>query len=109
MFVRVPDDQADARQRRQLFRGALGVATGDQNSGVGIFAMKAADGCARVLIGRRSDGAGIQDDDFRFYGDGGTLQATAEQLAFDGSAIGLGRATPKVLDMISRHGAIILG
>jgi hypothetical protein len=30
-------------------------------------------------------------------------------LAFDGGAIGLGRAAPEVLDMISRHQAIIMG
>ena len=70
--------------------------------------MNAADGGTRVLIGRRGDGAGVQDDDFGFCGGGGALQPAVEQLALDGGAIGLGRAASEVLDMISRHKAIIL-
>ena len=71
--------------------------------------MDAADGGARVLIGRCGDGAGIQDDDFGLDGGGGALQPATEQLALDGGAIGLGRAASEVLDMISRHQGIILG
>ena len=32
VLMRIPHDQADAGQRRQFFRRALGVAAGDQNS-----------------------------------------------------------------------------
>jgi hypothetical protein len=70
--------------------------------------MNAADGSTHVLIGGCRDGACVQDDDLGLYGGGGALQTTAEQLAFDGGAIGLGRATSKILNMISRHQAIIL-
>jgi hypothetical protein len=107
--VGVSDDQADTRQRRKLLRRALSVASGNQDSGGWIFAMNAADGSTRILIGRCGDGAGIQDDDFSFYGGGGTSQPTAQQLALDGGAIGLGRATSEGLNMICRHQAIILG
>ena len=71
--------------------------------------MNAAYGSTRVLIGRRGDGAGIQDDDFGFDGSAGALQSTAKQLALDSGAIGLGRAASEVLNMISRHQGIILG
>ena len=71
--------------------------------------MDAADGGTRVLIGRCGNSAGIQDDDFGFHGGRPPLHPAAEQLALDGSAIGLGRTASEVLDMISRHERIILG
>ncbi len=40
--------------------------------------MNAANGGARVLVGRRRHGAGIQDNDFGLNGRAGTLHAAVE-------------------------------
>ena len=108
VLVGISDHQADARQRRQFLGSALRVAAGHQDSRFGIFAMNAADGGTRVLIGGGGYGAGVQDNDFGFDGSGGALHAAIEQLALDGCAIRLGRAASEVLHMISRHEVIIL-
>src|ERR1035441_3899421 len=97
--MRVSDDQTDTGQRRNLLGCALSVAAGDQDSGGGIFAMNAADGSPRILIGRCGDGAGIQDNDFGLDGGRGALQSAGQQLALDGGAIGLGRAASEVIPM----------
>ncbi len=109
VLVRISHYQADAGQRRNLFRRPLRVTAGDQDSRTGVFPMNAADGSTCVLISRRGDGAGIQDDDFSLDGSAGALQSAGQQLALNGGAIGLGRAASEVLHMIRRHESIILG
>ncbi len=108
VLVRVSDDEAHARQRRQFFRSALRIAAGDQNSRLGIFAVNAANGGTRVLIGGGGHRACVQDNHFGLDGSAGALHAAVEQLALDGRAIGLGRAASEVLHMISGHSVIIL-
>jgi len=69
--------------------------------------MNAADCSARVLIGSRSDGAGVQDYDFGRAGIACAFQAAVEQLPLDGCAIGLRCTTAEVFYVIRRHKLII--
>ena len=74
---------------------------------MGIFAVNAADGRARVLVGRRGHSARVQDDHFGFAGTVGALQSMLQQLPFDGRTVGLGRTASEVLHVIRCHNAII--
>jgi len=69
--------------------------------------MNAANGGARVLIGGRGHGTGIEDDDLGIARQIGASESTREQLALERSAIGLGRATAEVLHVKGRHTTII--
>ena len=68
MFVRIADDQADARKRRDFLGSALRITAGNQDLRIGILAMNAADGGAGILIGGRGYGAGVENDDLGFVG-----------------------------------------
>ena len=107
VLVGISDDQADARQSGQLFRSALGIAAGDQNLRGRVLAMDPPDGGAHVLIGRRGDRAGVQDDDFGLARRAGARQPAIQQLTLDRGAIRLGRAASEVLHVIRRHPIII--
>ncbi len=107
MLVRIPNDPLHAGKGSQLLGCALGVAASHENLAAGIFAMYAANGGARILIGRGGYGAGIEHDELGFNRGGGTLQAALGQLAFYGSSVRLGGAAAKILDVVSRHGSIV--
>ena len=87
----------------ESLRGALRVAAGDQDTGIGILAMNAANGSAGVLVGGSRDGTGIEYDDFGSGGVAGALQSARRELALDGGTIRLGCTASEVLDMILRH------
>jgi hypothetical protein len=59
-FVGVANDPGDAFDLGKIFRGALGIAAGDEDAGRGVVALEAADDLADVLVGRGRDGAGIE-------------------------------------------------
>ena len=101
--MRVADDQADAGEFCDLFGGALRVASGDDDAGVGVLALHAADGGAGVLIGRSGDGAGVEDDDGGVCGFVGARESLLFELTFEGRAIGLRGAAAEVFDVISGH------
>ncbi len=103
MLVRVADDETHARQRRDLFRSALRVASGDYNLCVWILSPHAPDGGARILIRCGRDGASIQNHDCSLRVHGGTRDAALLELAFESSAVRLGGAATEVLYVISRH------
>ena len=63
ILVRVPDDPGHAGQSRDFLRRTLRVAAGDDDARVGLRAMDAADGLAKLVVGGRGDGAGVQDDE----------------------------------------------
>jgi CheY-like chemotaxis protein len=62
---------------------------------------------ARVLVRRRCNRAGIENDDLCLDRRRRALQAAFGELALDGSAIGLGRATAKILYVKAAHGYIV--
>ena len=71
--------------------------------------MNAPDGGAHVLVGRSSDRAGVQDDDFGLDGSASALQSTIEQLPLNRCAVGLRSAASEVLDVVGCHVLIIPG
>jgi len=102
MFVRVAHNAGYAGQGRDLFRGTLGVASGDDNLRVGILALDAADSGAGILVGGGRHRTGVEDDHVGIRGRGAT-QAALLELALQGSAIRLGGATAEILHVESGH------
>jgi len=58
-FVGIADDVEDAGEGGEFFRGALGVAAGNDDSRGGIGGVEFADGIAGLGIGSGGDGAGV--------------------------------------------------
>lgn len=107
VLVGVADDLRHAGQRGEFFGRALCVATGDHDAGLGIFAVYPANGSAGVLVGGSGYGAGIQHDNLSFRQLGGAIESSLLELTLDGGAIGLGRATTKILYVKTRHDTIV--
>ena len=63
VLVRIADHQADARQRRDLFRRPLRVTARDYNLCTRILPQHPADGRARILIRPGCNGAGVHYHD----------------------------------------------
>ena len=55
----IAQDQGDAGQGGQFFRGSLGVTAGDPDGDSRKFTGEAADGLAGLLVGPFGDGAGV--------------------------------------------------
>jgi len=107
MFVRIADDLGDAGDGGDFFGSALGVASRDDDLGVGILAVDAADGGAGIVIGGGGDGAGVEHDEFG-AGDGGSaVESLLLELALDRGAVGLGGAASEILDVESSHGTSV--
>jgi hypothetical protein len=105
--VRVADYPAYARERGNLFGGALRVTAGDYDLAGGILPVNTADGGARVLVGRGGHRAGIQDYDFGLRGTLGPLQAALAELALDGGSVSLGGAAAKILYVEGSHDPMV--
>jgi catechol 2,3-dioxygenase-like lactoylglutathione lyase family enzyme len=102
MFVRIANHAGHAGQGRDFFRGTLGVASGDDDLGVGILALHAADGGAGVLVGGGCYRARVEDDHV-CIGGGSPGQPALLELALQGSAIRLGGAAAEVFYMKGGH------
>ena len=107
MLVRVADYLCDAGKGGEFLRGSLGVATGNHDAGLGIFAADAADEGTGVLIGGCCHGAGIEDDQFGLVERRGAFQAALFELALNRGTIGLGRAATKILYVVTCHRTIV--
>jgi len=106
VFMGIADYPVNAGQGGEFLGSALGVASRHQDAAGRILAMEAANGGARVAVGRRGYGAGIKDDNI------GELRAGANhslgaQLAIYNRAIGLGGPASEVLNVKAGHGDII--
>ena len=62
-LVGIADYPGDAGQGSQLFGSALGVAAGYDEANSRVCGVKLADGFAGLGVGRRGDGAGVDDND----------------------------------------------
>ncbi len=97
MFVRIAYDPSNAGQRGDFLGSALGVAAGDHDLGVRIFAVDTADRGARILVGRCGYSTSVEHDYVGFTGRACVPQASGGKLAFNGGAISLGGAATEVL------------
>lgn len=100
--MRVADDGADAGKGGDFIGRTLRVASGNDDSSLGIVTAHAADGGAGILIGRCCHRASIENHDVGF-GCGRFDQASLFELAFERSAVGLGRAASEILHVIAGH------
>jgi len=103
-FVRIPYYVKDARQRRQVFGSALGVAAGSNNLCRGIGCVEFADRIASLRIGCRGHCARVHDDHVCAVGCTGELVTLRKQLLLDRSGIRLRGAASELFDMEGRHG-----
>src|SRR5690349_24557745 len=67
----------------------------------------APNGCARVLIGRKSHCTSVENHDICLGSSANTAQTRIGKLALNGRPIGLGGATSEVLNVVTLHGVII--
>ena len=82
VFVGIAYNQIDSRQRRDFFRSALCVTSGDNDSRIGVLTADSANRGASVLISRGCHGTGVQNHDRRMFRAGGAAQASLFELAF---------------------------
>jgi hypothetical protein len=102
-LVGIAYDPGHSGESGQFFGSALGITTSDDNADGGVGGMKLSNGIASLSVGRGRDGAGIDDYDVGCGGRAGGGAATVEQLALEGSAIGLRGAATELLDEEARH------
>jgi len=104
-LVGITDDEGDAREGGDFFRGPLGVASGDNDARGGARGVNFADGVASLGVSGGGNRAGVEYDDIgrgTIDGGGGALFA---ELALDGGAVGLRGAAAKLLDEEGAHKA----
>ena len=70
-FMGISNDEGDSFESGEFFGRALGITPGDENAGIGAFAMDAADHLADFIVGGGSYGAGVEDDEVGVVGVGG--------------------------------------
>ena len=102
-LVRVPDNPLDAGERGKFLRGALRIAARHQYAAPGIFASRAAHSLPHIVIGRRGDGAGIENYEVRHAKFRRGFKTAGDQLRFERCSICLRRAAAEVLDEKSRQ------
>jgi len=102
MLVGIADHGGDAREGGDLFGGALGVASGDDNFGQRVLALHATNGGPRVLIGGGGNRTRIQDDEIGACR-GRAVEPASLELTFESSAIGLRGPASEVFYVIGCH------
>jgi hypothetical protein len=102
-FVGIADHPGDARESGEFFGGALRVAPSDNQADGRVGSVKLANGVAGLSICGGRDRAGVEDNDVGSSGLGGGSATAVEQLALDGSAIGLRGTATKLFDEEGRH------
>src|SRR5260370_40040364 len=101
--MRVSDDRANPRKRRNFLRGALRIASGDNNFRFGILSAHAADGGPRILIRCRCDVTRIEQNEVGLRGGGGPCQAPLFELMFKSRAVGLVWPATEILNIKKNH------
>jgi len=102
-FVGIADDPGDTGENGKVFRGALGVASGNDHAGAWISGVDFADGVAGLSVGGGGDGASIENNDVRRRAIERDAAALVPQLALDSGAVGLCGATAELFDVESGH------
>ena len=93
----LPTTQSHAGQSGDFLGRALRVAAGDHDARVGLRAMDAADGLAKLVVGGRGDGAGVQDDEVGVGNFVGCAEAARGETGFERGSIGLRSAASERL------------
>ncbi len=93
--MRIPNHPGDAGQLGELLGGALGVAAGNKDAGVGAAPVDPPDRLAQLIVGGGGDGARIQDHQIGFLELAGGLHSPGGQARFQGGAVGLRGSAPK--------------
>src|ERR1700685_1053113 len=96
-------DLSHAGQNRELFRSALGIASGDHDLAAGVFPMDPANRCARILVGGSSHSARIKDGNSGLRRRGPSFQSQFPKLALDRCSVGLRSPATKVLYIEACH------
>ena len=107
ILVRIADDQSHAGQSGDFLRRALRVAAGDDDARLGLRAMDAADGLAKLVVGGRGDGAGVQDDEVGVGKIVGGAETARSEPGFEGGPIGLRSAASERLYKIALQDTIL--
>jgi hypothetical protein len=102
-FVGVADDPGDAGECGELFGGALGVAAGDNDASGGICGVEFSNGAAGLGVRGGGYCASVDDDYVGAGGFGRGSEASFEELAFEGGAIGLSGAAAELFDVKGVH------
>ena len=103
MLMGVANHEGDAGQGSDFFGGALGIASGDHDAGIGVLAAHSADGGAGVLIRGACYSACIQHDDRSASGGGSADKSLLFKLTFQSGTVGLGGAAAEVFYKESSH------
>lgn len=102
-LVGIADDPGNAWEGGEFFRGALGIATGGDDSSGGVGGMDFADCFAGLGVRGSRNCAGVDHDEIGGGGGIGGFAAAIEELALDGSAISLRGAAAELLDEKGSH------
>jgi len=105
-LVRIADDEVNACELRDFFRGALRVATRDDNARAGIGAVNLVHRFASLGIGGSRDGAGIQDDHVRTFVLFNERESVRAQIAAQRRSVGACGAAPEIFN---RKGGHVMG
>jgi hypothetical protein len=95
ILMRVPDDPSHAGESGDFFRRALCVAACDDDARIGLRAMDATDGLAKLVVGGRGDGAGVQYNEIGIGYFVRCMESARGKAGFERGSIGLGSAASK--------------
>ncbi len=99
----VADDGIDLGEGGKFFRGALGVAAGDDDAGGGVLAADAAQIRAGLAVGFRGHAAGIYNDNMRGIRRFSGRESVVAQVGGNGLAVSTAGAAAEVFNVIFCH------
>jgi hypothetical protein len=106
MLVGISHHPGDTFQLSNLFRGALGVTAGHQNSALGIPSVDSPNDLAHLGVRGGRDGTGVQNCYGTIFQVRSFLKPSVKQLLLQRGAVGLAGAATKIEDVERCHGQI---
>jgi hypothetical protein len=100
--VGIADHPGDTGERGDFFRGALGIATGDDNARSRILRRNFANGVTSLGVCCGGDSASVDHHDFGGFARGRSVPAL-EKLMLERGAVSLSSAAAKLFNVKSRH------
>ena len=102
-LVGIADNERNAGESGDFFRGTLGIATGYQNARGGIGGVNLADRVAGLGIGGGGYGTSVENDDVGSRTIPRKNRTLFAKLAFDGRAVSLRGAAAELFDKEGAH------